>query len=67
MARVRLYDVSGRWLGTLFEAELPAGATRLVPWDGKDGKGRLLPAGVFLARFTAPGVGITRRMILLSQ
>ncbi len=66
-ARVRLYDVLGRRLGTPFEANLPAGATRLVPWDGKDGMGRLLPAGVYLARFTAPGIGITRRMVLLSQ
>ena len=35
-----------------------------VAWDGRDDRGRALPAGVYLARLTTPRVVATRKMLL---
>jgi hypothetical protein len=47
--RLELFDVAGRHVATLAAGTLPAG--RYVrEWDGRDGAGRVAPAGVYLAR-----------------
>jgi photosystem II stability/assembly factor-like uncharacterized protein len=64
-ARVRLavYDALGRRVRTLFDGPAPAGTTRLT-WDGADGGGRPLAAGIYLARLTTPGGRRTVTMTL---
>jgi subtilisin family serine protease len=62
-ARVDLYDIRGRRLLKLFEEELAAGARRTVSWDGADAMGGKVAAGVYLARFTAPGSQMSRRLV----
>jgi len=47
--RLELFDLAGRQVATLAAGTLPAG--RYVrEWDGRDGAGRVAPAGVYLAR-----------------
>jgi hypothetical protein len=65
-ARVRLtvYDVAGRLVRTLVDAELPAGA-HAAAWDGTDDRGRTAPSGTYVARLEADGRVATGRMGLV--
>ncbi len=53
-ARLRLFDVSGRLVRTLWSGALPAGA-RTFAWDGRTDGGSAAPAGIYFARLDAPG------------
>jgi hypothetical protein len=63
-ARLRLYDVSGRHIRTLFERWTTAGehATR---WDGRDNAGRIVASGVYFVRLESAGSVLTNRIVLL--
>lgn len=63
--RLALHDASGRRLRILLEAELAAGETRNVTWDGRDEAGRALPTGVYLARLESEGGAEGRKLLLL--
>ena len=59
-AVAELFDVQGRTLRTFHRGPLARGVTRLN-WDGRDGDGRALGAGVYYLRFATPlGSTITR-------
>jgi hypothetical protein len=64
--RVQLgvYDVSGRLVRQLVDAERRAG-TETVVWNGMAESGARLEAGVYFVRLAAPGFRETRRVILL--
>lgn len=47
-ARVRVHDVSGRLVATLWDGAAPAGDQALA-WDGRDANGRAVAPGVYLA------------------
>ena len=47
--RVTLYDLSGKEVYVLFDAEALAGA-HSHRWDGRDGSGRLVTPGLYVAR-----------------
>lgn len=49
-----VFDASGRLVRTLVHGERAAG-TQTVAWDGRDAGGRLVAAGVYLARLEAGG------------
>jgi hypothetical protein len=63
-ARLDVYDVRGRALRRLVDAELPAGRHRAV-WDGRDGSGHVLPSGVYFYRVRAGSASLVRRMLLV--
>jgi hypothetical protein len=42
---------------------MPAGARTLV-FDGRDNRGRVLPAGVYLLRLDAEGKALTEKVIM---
>ncbi len=65
-ARVRLdvFNLLGQRLSTLVDEVKPAGS-HTAAWDGRDGSGRALSAGVYLYRLTAGEVRRTRSMVLL--
>ncbi len=64
--RVRLgvYDLSGRLLRTLVDAEGHAGAAT-VTWDGTNESGARLGTGMYFIRLVGPGTRLTRRVALL--
>jgi hypothetical protein len=64
--RVQLgvYDVSGRLVRRLVDAERRAGVEKVV-WNGMAESGARLQAGMYFVRLTAPGFRETRRVILL--
>jgi len=57
-----IYDVSGRLLRRLVAAPLSAGIYRVV-WNGRDGRGREVPSGIYFARFSAGERAFSRKMI----
>lgn len=65
-ARVRLaaFDVRGREVAVLVDAELPAGRHE-VTWSGRGGAGRMAVPGIYFLRLFAPGVELVQRAVLL--
>ncbi len=53
-ARLRLFDVTGRLVRTLWSGPLPAGIHAFA-WDGRTDGGSPVPAGIYFARLDAPG------------
>jgi hypothetical protein len=62
--RLTVYDLSGRLVKRIVNGSLTAGVHAL-PWDGTDGRGRGVAAGVYLARLEADGRSFTHRMVLV--
>jgi glucose/arabinose dehydrogenase len=62
--RLDIYDISGRRVRRLFDGVAGAGAHHHA-WDGRDGAGAALPAGVYLARLERPEGGETLRLMRL--
>jgi hypothetical protein len=62
--RVAIYDVAGRLVTPLRDGPAPAGRNA-VPWDGLDGRGARLGAGVYFARVTAGAEDRVLKIVLL--
>lgn len=58
-----LYDVSGRRVRTLLDADLPAGEHRAV-WDGRDAQGARAASGIYFLRLQAGDERRTAKLIL---
>jgi len=63
-ARLSVFDAAGRPVAVLVDGEFAAGWHR-AEWRGRDGAGRELPTGVYLARLEAGGVVRTRKMLMM--
>jgi YVTN family beta-propeller protein len=63
-ARLRIYDVRGTLVQTLFDGTGHTGSDT-VCWDGKDRNGRAVAPGVYLIALDSAGGGITRRVCRL--
>jgi len=50
--RLAVHDLTGRLVRTLRDGPCPAGTTT-CPWDGRDDRGRTVPAGVYVVRLTS--------------
>jgi len=59
-----LHDVTGRAVRRLAGGPQPVGFHSVV-WDGKDDKGRVLPAGVYFCRMQAGGTSESKRVTLV--
>jgi len=64
VARLSVYDVSGRLIKTLVQGDLPAGP-QTVYWDGTASSGQSVATGVYFYRLEADGQNFSRRMVLL--
>jgi len=62
--QVVLYSVDGRLVRSLFDSDRAAGR-HVVLWDGKDGAGRTVPPGVYLARIQAGSDRANQRIVRL--
>jgi|GEM_PF-2125548 len=59
-----VHDVSGRLVRRLESGTRPAGR-HVARWDGTDGRGRVVPAGVYFIRLSAGGEISTGRLTLV--
>jgi hypothetical protein len=66
MARVELkiYNLLGQLVRTLAAADFPAGSHQ-IKWDGRDGAGRRVQAGVYLYDLNFSGMRLTKKLALL--
>ncbi len=64
VARLVVMDVAGRRVRTLVDGAVEAGPHE-VAWDGFDGAGARVPAGLYWARLEAAGERVTRRLVRL--
>ena len=62
---LRVHDVRGRLVRTLFTGDLPPGTAQSFVWDGHDETGRPVASGVYLARVTMGERAISRKMVML--
>jgi hypothetical protein len=64
LARVGVFDVSGRRVRTLVNGYQVAGE-RLVSWDGRDEAGGNVAAGLYVIRMEAGGAHLSRRVAVV--
>jgi flagellar hook assembly protein FlgD len=64
VARLDLYDVRGARVRTLVERAAEPGRF-VVTWDGRNGDGRSVAAGVYLYRLTAGRAALGGRLVRL--
>jgi len=62
-ARLEVFDVQGRHVRTLLDANLPAGAHAAV-WDGRDERRRRVSSGVYFYRLSHASETRVRKMVL---
>jgi flagellar hook assembly protein FlgD len=63
-ARLRILDASGRTVRILAQGAMPAGRQE-VHWDGRDGAGRAVSSGVYVAELSVDGRGSERTKLSL--
>jgi DNA-binding beta-propeller fold protein YncE len=63
-ARIRVFDLRGRLIRTVFEGELPAGKQRFH-WAGTNETGREVSAGVYFIRMESGDASSDRKIVLL--
>ncbi len=59
-----IYDISGREIRTLAQGRQPAG-THVARWDGTDGNGRRVTAGIYFYRLRVGSESLTRKLVLI--
>jgi carboxypeptidase T len=61
-ASLTIYNIAGQTVRTLVEGRQEAGP-HSASWDGRDGRGRKLPAGVYLCRLSSGGASASARLL----
>jgi subtilisin family serine protease len=61
---LKIYNIRGQLVRTLFEGKLPIGRYEII-WDGKDESGIEVASGIYLCRLKTEQGAIARKMILL--
>ncbi len=64
-ARLTIYDLQGRAVRTLGGGGVLEAGRHEAMWDGRDDRGRHVPAGTYLCRLVAGGQADSRRLVLL--
>ncbi len=64
LANLSVYDLSGRRVRTLVDAELEAGYYA-APWDGRDEAGDKVPGGIYFYRLAAGKLVSTKKLTFL--
>jgi|GEM_PF-1502324 len=63
MVRLAVFDPSGRRVRDLLGTEMTSGSHRAI-WDGNDGRGASVPAGVYCIRLETPGHSEIRKLVI---
>ena len=67
MVSLRIYDIMGRLVRSLVDGYRSSGnlAGYSIVWDGKDGQGQQVAAGVYIYSLQTPGGNMTKKMVLM--
>jgi len=63
---IESYTMLGQRAALIWKGERSAGKNRRWYWDGTDGKGRVVPSGVYWLRIRINAVSLTRKITLLN-
>ena len=61
---LKVYDVSGRWVATLFEGRLESGPNHVI-WNGRNADGSDVPAGIYYYMLSTSAGRTARKMVLM--
>ncbi|MDP3541546.1 MAG: hypothetical protein Q8T11_03660 [Elusimicrobiota bacterium] len=61
---MKLYTVTGTYIATLLDADMPAGRGSL-DWDGRNISGSVVASGIYLLRIDAPGIRKTQKIAII--
>jgi len=62
-ARLRVFDIGGRFVRTLIDQDLPEGSNA-IGWDGRNRLAVSVASGVYFYQLEADGTKVARRMVL---
>ena len=62
---LRIFDVNGRLVRTLFENSVQSPGEQNVPWDGKDDDGATIGAGKYFYQVQTPQKTATGKMVVV--
>lgn len=62
--RLTVHDLGGRLVRILADGYRPAGR-HIFTWDGRDGRGREIPAGIYFCRMASGASRQTIKLVLL--
>ena len=60
---MRLFDLNGRQVNTLWDAEKPAG-THMIDWDGKTASGKSAPTGLYIVELKSDQFQARQKILL---
>jgi len=63
--QLRIYDVAGRLVRTLVDAEMPAGRDHEAIWNGLGDQDRRAGSGVYFYSLDAAGERLARKLVLM--
>ncbi len=61
---MKLYTVTGTYVATLLDADMPAGRGSM-DWDGRNVSGSVVASGIYLLRIDAPGIRKTQKIAII--
>jgi hypothetical protein len=61
---LKIFDITGRLVNTLINAQMPQGIHR-ISWDGRDASGSAVATGVYFYTIETPDMSKTAKMILI--
>jgi hypothetical protein len=61
---LKIYDITGRLVNTLIDAQMPQGIHR-ISWDGRDANGISVATGVYFYTIETPNMSKTAKMVLI--
>lgn len=61
---MKLYTVTGTYVATLLDSDMPAGRGSL-DWDGRNVGGSVVASGIYLLRIDAPGIRKTQKIAII--
>ncbi|PIR19584.1 MAG: hypothetical protein COV48_01200 [Elusimicrobia bacterium CG11_big_fil_rev_8_21_14_0_20_64_6] len=61
---IKLFTVTGTYIATLLDADMPAGRGSL-DWDGRNVSGSVVVSGIYLLRIDAPGIHKTQKIAII--
>ncbi|MBA7635860.1 hypothetical protein ES703_43464 [subsurface metagenome] len=65
LVRVEIFDVNGRWVCSL-ENNIFEPGRHSCSWNGRDGAGRKVAAGIYLVRMEADGFKAVRKLVIIN-
>lgn len=65
MVRVKVYNLAGDLVRPIFEADVQAGLWFQATWNGRNGDGDMVAAGVYFVSVRGAGIRTIRKVVVM--